>query len=245
VNPAGAVAGGAAAGRRGLGWGWRRFGVLDRLHRQQFVPGGGIGGFEGEGPGIFLQRLLLPAEQLQGVADLQVQVGILRLQPFRLAVEQQGGAGVPRFLHAMAVLNPDRPILAAEAQVAGIGLRRLGPFAPVTQHIGADQQLRRVNRFGRWTGWQGMHVHEDTPQGRKLPRQGEETAKGYALPGYSVGANARFRERRVYRSQVLGGTRQCRVSRKPAAPQPRRAKGAAGWQWPAAATRQDQGSAVP
>ncbi|HNM86243.1 MAG TPA: hypothetical protein PKI77_17190, partial [Mycobacterium sp.] len=60
----------------------------------------GVGGAGGTGD---------VAGALQGMADLQLQVGVVRQAALGLAVGGEGTERVALLLHAMAVLDPDRP----------------------------------------------------------------------------------------------------------------------------------------
>ena len=58
------------------------------------------------------------------MAQVQLEIEVLRLQPLRLLVEQQRGLGVAALLRAMPVLHPDLPMARVPAEAPP---RRVGP----------------------------------------------------------------------------------------------------------------------
>jgi hypothetical protein len=74
------------------------------------------------------------------MADLQLQVRVARHPRLGAAVGGEGGGGVARFLHRVAVLDPDAPILRVPRQPGLIGPRRLRPAPGVAQPVGVAQR---------------------------------------------------------------------------------------------------------
>lgn len=128
------------SGRRGGRW--RADGHIRRqgAQRLRLAHGVGICGIEPHRPRIGRRRLRPPAEQLQHMADLQRDVGILRCQGLGLAVEGERAFQIAGFLQAMPALHHDRPGQRRHRQHFRIGARRLGPGTGIAQRIGTGQQ---------------------------------------------------------------------------------------------------------
>jgi hypothetical protein len=125
-----------------------------RPQGEQFGAGGGVAGVEAQGAGVGLAGLLPPVQEFQRMAQVQLEIGVLRLQPLRLLVEQQRGLGVAALLRAMPVLHPDLPMARVPAEVAGVELGRVGPVPPVPQRVGPREQVggRKAVRAGQVHG---------------------------------------------------------------------------------------------